>query len=201
MLVDYKIDFSTSILEEQVAEYLHFFKKEKIYQHSLEVAKEAEKLARKFGESEESAYLAGLFHDVSGVIPNEKRIQFHEALNLEIYPAERQLPMILHQRQSAILTTEIFNLTISEVNSAIACHTTLKKQATQLDKIVFIADKIRWDREGQPLYLTDLLASLTESLDKDCLYYIEWLLANDIIVVHPWLIEAKQDLEKQIALS
>ena len=92
------------------------------------------------------------------------------------------------------IAKELFNIHDKEILSAIECHTTLKKGASDLDKVVFIADKIKWDRGYSAPYLNRLNEALDISLDKGCKVYINWAL-SDILVMHPWLKDAMDDLE------
>ncbi|MBO5725698.1 MAG: HD domain-containing protein, partial [Clostridia bacterium] len=48
--------------------------KEKRYIHSLAVADEAVRLAKKYGCDEEKAYLAGLLHDITKNTPKEEQL-------------------------------------------------------------------------------------------------------------------------------
>lgn len=190
---EYQIHFNSEKLVERVQEYLTFYNKNETAAHSIEVAEEAKRLAVIFGVSAEKAYVAGLLHDISAVIPNEKRVELHQELGEEVLEAEVTLPMILHQKQSVFIARDCFNVTDKEVLSAIECHTTLKGNATSLDKVVFIADKIKWDRSDSAPYRELLEDSLTVSLDEGCRTYLKWAL-RDIIVLHPWLAEAIKEL-------
>ncbi|MGX4687634.1 bis(5'-nucleosyl)-tetraphosphatase (symmetrical) YqeK (plasmid) [Vagococcus sp. JNUCC 83] len=192
-VVEYKIDFENIELKDQVKEFLNHYNKKDTALHSLEVANEAQRLASILGLSEEKAFKAGLLHDISVVIPNEERILLQESLNKVVLKEEKELPMILHQKQSVFISTEIFGIKDKEILSAIESHTTLRKDATQLDKLVFIADKIKWDRSDNAPYLDDLERALQISLDEACRVYINWAL-GDIVVLHPWLKDAMDDL-------
>ena len=50
-----------------------------------------------------------------------------------------------------------FGIEDNEILSAIECHTTLKKNYSDIDLVLFVADKIKWDQEGKPPYLDGLL--------------------------------------------
>lgn len=102
--------------------------------------------------------------------------------------------MILHQKQSVFISREVFGIKDEEILSAIESHTTLRKNASQLDKLIFIADKVKWDRNYKAPYLDELNTALQESLDDACRVYIIWAL-SDIIVLHPWLKDAMDDLK------
>ena len=164
--------------------------------HCQCVAIQAEKLAHQFGVSEARAKTAGWLHDVSTVIPDEKRIQVALDYGVDVVPEERKLPMIVHQKLSALLARDFFGITEAGVLSAISCHTTLKKDASPLDKIVFVADKVAWDQEEQPPYLVELLSALEHSLDEAAFVYLDylWQRRKTLPVLHPWVKEAHQQL-------
>ena len=164
--------------------------------HCGRVAKQAGKLARQFGVSEAKAETAGWLHDVSTVVPNELRVQVALEHGLEVLPEEYRLPMIIHQKLSTLVAHDLFNVTDDEVLSAIGCHTTLKRNASPLDKVVFIADKIAWDQAGEPPYQAKLLSALDTSLDVGAFVYLEylWQRRDTLPVIHPWVVAAHQQL-------
>ena len=43
-----------------------------------------------------------------------------------------------------------------ETLDSICCHTTLRKHATKMDLVLFVADKIEWDQNGTPPYLVEV---------------------------------------------
>ena len=45
------------------------------YIHSVNVAKEAKFLAKKYGADEEKAYIAGMLHDITKEMPREEQLQ------------------------------------------------------------------------------------------------------------------------------
>ncbi|MGC9520711.1 MAG: HAD family hydrolase, partial [Anaerolineae bacterium] len=107
-------------------------------------------------------------------------------------PEEVKCPMILHQKLSAAMAQRFFGVDDKGTLSAICCHTTLRRDAALLDKIVFLADKIRWDQSGEPPYLPNLVAALGPSLDAAVCVYLGylWERRNSLAVVHPWLAAA-----------
>lgn len=168
--------------------------------HVVHVAAEVKRLAERFGASSEAAEAAGLLHDISAVIPNEERIAAAHTFGIEVLPEEATFPMIIHQKLSVVLARDIFGMTQPELLSAIGCHTTLKADASLLDKVVFVADKIKWDQTGEPPYLADLLRALDRSLDHAAFCYLDylWQRRTTLRVVHPWLVAAHQQLEEQL---
>ena len=73
-----------------------------------------------------------------------------------------------------------------------------KKKLRIEDLIVFLADKIAWDQIGNPPYLDALLKQLESSLEEAALFYIDYILDHGIKVIHPWLLDAKSQLERHI---
>lgn len=164
--------------------------------HCARVAAEAERLALRFGEDERLAQTAGWLHDVSVVFPVEQRVEVACQLGVEVLAEEAAAPMILHQKLSAVMAREIFGVTNAAVLSAIGCHSTLRADASLLDKVVFIADKIAWDQPHAAPFLKDILASLEQSLDRAVLHYLDYLRRrrDAVPVVHPWFVDAYEQL-------
>ena len=164
--------------------------------HVAKVAAQASEFARRFGVDEARAEAAGWLHDISAVIPNEARIQTALENDIEVLPEERKLPMIVHQKLSALIARDLFDVTDTGVLSAIGCHTTLKADASPLDKVVFVADKVAWDQEGRPPYLAELEAALDSSLDDAAFVYLDdlWLRRDTLPVLHPWVAAAHRQL-------
>lgn len=186
----------TGDFRKDIPAFLHRYDYQKTVLHCAEVAKEAARLAQRFAVDAESAEKAGWLHDVSAVIPTPERVAFAHAFNIEVLPGEVALPMILHQKLSAVLAREVFGVLDNAVLSAIECHTTLKEDASRLDKVVFLADKIAWDQPGEPPYLDKLLAALEDSLDVGTCVYLSylWERRHTLAVIHPWLIQAYAQL-------
>ncbi|WP_051621205.1 bis(5'-nucleosyl)-tetraphosphatase (symmetrical) YqeK [Paenibacillus sp. UNC451MF] len=184
-------------LENDVNRLLHVYHCPKTAEHSARVGAEAEKLAAIFGGDKAAARTAGWLHDISAIIPNSERIPSAEKLEIDILPEEAMFPMIIHQKISRAIAQDVFQIRDQTILSAIECHTTLKSHPSQMDLIVFIADKIEWDQPGKPPYLDELLAELEYSLERGAFVYIEylWNQRNQLKVVHPWLIDAYEYLK------
>jgi HD superfamily phosphohydrolase YqeK len=100
---------------------------------------------------------------------------------------------------SVVLAREVFNVRDEGILSAIGCHTTLKANASPLDKVVFVADKLAWDQPGTPPYKTEMIAALEHSLDSAALVYLQylWDRRDTLRVVHPWMVAAYMELSTQ----
>lgn len=164
--------------------------------HSEAVAEEARRLAAAHAVPVHAAETAAWLHDVSAIIPNGERLGAARALGVEVLPEEAALPMILHQRLSAVLARRAFGVRDEAILSAIGCHTTLRPGASPLGHVVFLADKIAWDQPGLPPYHAALVAALDESLEAASLVYLAylWERRETLPVVHPWLRAAYAEL-------
>ncbi len=189
---------ATGNLEEDVKSFLLKHDAEYTYKHVSAVAKTAVDLAQQFGGDATKVEIAALLHDISTVVPNEKRIELARVLTIEVLPAEVSFPMIIHQKLSAVFAEQLFGIIDAEILSAISCHTTLKANASLSDKIVFTADKISWDQQGAPPYDNALQEGLTISIDLAALAYLDylWDIRESLKVLHPWAFEARVDLYK-----
>ena len=190
----------TGHLRRDVATFLTLHNQVHTAGHVAQVAAEARQLAERFGAVTEEAEVAGLLHDISAVIPNEERIAAAHTFGIEVLPEEAAFPMIIHQKLSMVLAREPFGVTAPAPLSAIGCHTTLKANASLLDKVVFVADKIRWDQAGEPPYLSDLQQALDRSLDQAVFCYLDylWQQRATLRVIHPWLAAAHAQLQEQL---
>ena len=192
----------TGDLERDVTAFLLAHDRAYTANHVRDVAAEAKRVALKIGENAEQAEAGGWLHDVSTVIPNEQRIQVAEEWGVEVLPEEAAFPMIIHQKLSVVLAREFFGVHDEAILSAVGCHTTLKANATRLDKVVFLADKLAWDQPGVPPYYDAMLAALEQSLDAATLVYLRflWDRRETLRVIHPWLVEAYQQMSKEQAV-
>ncbi|MBN2146751.1 MAG: bis(5'-nucleosyl)-tetraphosphatase (symmetrical) YqeK [Anaerolineales bacterium] len=168
--------------------------------HCLRVALEARRLAERFGAPADLAESAAWLHDISAVIPTAQRLQAARELGLETLPEEERHPMLLHQRLSAVMAKEIFGMCDPAVLQAIACHTTLRQDASALDKVVFVADKLAWDGVGNPPYLEAMRVALEYSLDDAALCYLEliWQQRATLGALHPWALQAYEQLRRRL---
>jgi predicted HD superfamily hydrolase involved in NAD metabolism len=164
--------------------------------HSMRVAAEAKRLAQHWQTDPRGAEIAGWLHDISAIVPADRRIWLAERLDLEILPEERALPLIIHQKLSASIAHDLFAIADPAVLGAIGCHTTLKANAGVLDKVLFVADKLKWDQFGDPPYLETMLGAAERSLDEAALCYLAdlWRRREQIPVLHPWAQQAYHQL-------
>lgn len=192
LLLELKDQLEFNNIFEDAINIFNKYDKEIVADHSKSVSDEAERLAYIFGENPKNSRIAGILHDISAVIPDDKKIEVAESLSIDILSEEREYPPIIHQKQSKEIAKIIFGITNEEILNAICCHTTLKKHPTRLEMIVFISDKLKWDQDGTSPYIKNVQEGLNKSLENGVFVFIKYLYGNksNLKVVHPWLVDA-----------
>lgn len=156
--------------------------KPKTWQHVQAVAQECVKLAERFGLDAQQCRLAGILHDISAVIPAAEMLRYAREKDMPLDDAEINHPFLLHQRLSALVARDCFGVEDEIVLNAIACHTTLRAEASGVDMALFLADKIAWDQLGEPPFLTVVNDALEVSLKQACRVYIDYVMDNGMIL-------------------
>ncbi|MED1951362.1 bis(5'-nucleosyl)-tetraphosphatase (symmetrical) YqeK [Brevibacillus centrosporus] len=190
----------TGNLREDVHYFLTMNGCQQTAEHSMKVGEEAKQIAEMFGADPLEAEHAGYLHDISAVFPNEQRVTISQQLGLEVLPEEEVFPMIIHQKLSKEMARSLFNISNPAILNAVGCHTTLRKHASLLDMVLFVADKIAWDQPGTPPYLQEIRQELEKSVEHACYSYIRylWQKRESLRVIHPWLKEAYYELEVRL---
>lgn len=117
------------------------------YFHSKCVAKEAARLAKRYGAEEEKARTAGILHDIMKDTPKEEQLKILRDFGIILSESELQNPKLWHSLSGAAYCEHVLGVSDREVLSAIACHTSGKKDMALLDKVLFVADYISEDRD------------------------------------------------------
>ena len=121
--------------------------KEKRFYHSVCVAKTAVELARKFGESEEKAYIAGILHDCRKEIDKEQMKKEMLASGFSVDEAELKTPKLWHGIAGAYYVRNVLKIEDDDILSAIRFHTVGRAYMSKLEKIVYLADMVSQDRD------------------------------------------------------
>lgn len=135
---------------EEIKELLKDRLTKKRFQHSLNVADEARRLAERWNGNPELSYAAGLLHDVCKDIPLEEQRQqmLHSAMSVS--PEERVSPALWHAIAGAWYVCHVlgYNQTADDHDlcAAIRYHTVARAGMSRLEEIVYLADLISADR-------------------------------------------------------
>lgn len=128
------------------------------FKHSIRVAKVCEILAKKWNVPIEDAKIAGLLHDIGKSISNQEILKLCLEHNITIYDFELFKNIkSLHGKISSLLFEKEFDDTnlnrFNAISQAIKVHVTGSSNMSNLDKIVFIADKIEPKKDKNMLFL------------------------------------------------
>ncbi len=114
----------------------------KRYQHSVQVANTAVKMAHRYGLDEFRAKLAGVLHDYARDLPEDELLGIAEENDLIKNGIERDIPDLLHGPVGAFLLNKELGIRDASILSAISHHTLGAVGMSNLDKVVFLADMI-----------------------------------------------------------
>lgn len=136
----------------------------KRYIHSKGVMDEAEKLAKIYNVDSYKAKISGLFHDCGKFLNKKMAYSFIKEHNLVYEKELLDNYQLLHSHFGVDVAKIIFNINDKEILDGIKYHTTLRKNPTQLDKIIYIADAIEPNRDYEGVEILKKLAY--ENIDK-----------------------------------
>ncbi|MCD8006800.1 MAG: nicotinate (nicotinamide) nucleotide adenylyltransferase [Oscillospiraceae bacterium] len=127
-------------------EYLAGILSEKRFNHSLNVADEALKLAVLYDCDREKAYFAGLVHDICKEIPTSEQYALTLRSPLDVTDVELNAPKTYHGIAGSVFLEEHFGITDPDILSAVRYHTVAKGGMNLLEKIIYMADLISKER-------------------------------------------------------
>ncbi len=161
----------------------------KRFNHSLGVQDMSFTLAIRYGYPIEKAALAGLMHDCAKDISDDILLSECFKYHIAVTQVEMKKPDLLHAKLGAFYARHKYEITDTEILSAIAYHTTGKPDMSLLEKIVFVADYIEPNRSDK--YIPDLneIRSLA-FMDLDKTVY---RIAENIV---NYLDESSQEMDK-----
>lgn len=139
--IEYRKEFENyvKILEKRLSKKRFF--------HSLAVAKEALRLAEKYGCDTKKAFLAGLLHDICKDDEPNLQLQLLNEFGIILSNVEKNAGKLWHAMAGAVYIKEKLNLTDNDIISAVRYHTTAKAGMTLLEKILYLADFTSEDRD------------------------------------------------------
>ncbi|XOK59598.1 bis(5'-nucleosyl)-tetraphosphatase (symmetrical) YqeK [Paenibacillus elgii] len=190
----------TGDLKKDIERFFVHHDEQGTYQHTVAVANEAVRIATRFDLDPKLAFQAAFLHDISNVIPETSMIRIAESLGIELLEEEHRYHRIVHQKLSKDMAQNIFGCTNDNILNAVECHTTLKAQSSLLDKVLFVSDKISWELPGEHPYQEKMKEKIDLlDLNGAVLVYLNhiWEQRDKLKLVHPWLIEARDELLTQ----
>lgn len=138
------------VLRDKYLGYIEILKKhltQKRFFHSLAVAKEALRLAEKYGADGEKAFLAGLLHDICKDMPQKQQLQLFDEFGIILGAVEKGAPKLWHSILGAAYIEKILKINDAELISAVRYHTSARADMSLLEKIIYLADFTSEDRD------------------------------------------------------
>lgn len=118
----------------------------KRYTHSVNVASEAQKLAKLYGADPQKAYIAGLIHDVCKEIPHTEQEEFMLEGDMMLSGAELSSKALWHGPAGAYYIKTYMEIEDEDIINAVRYHTVGRSGMSLLEEIVYMADLISEDR-------------------------------------------------------
>lgn len=131
-------------------EYIAVIKKKlkpQRFQHSLNVADAALKLAELNGADLEKAYICGLLHDCEKNAPLEEQKKYMLQLGDELPEHVLKNPKLWHAPAGACFIRDELGIVDEDMIRAIKYHTTGRPGMTMLEKVIYVADFISAERD------------------------------------------------------
>ena len=188
-------------MERNETQLIQFLKKhidDARIQHSLNTAREAVTLAKRYGADEHKAYIAGMTHDVAKGKCRYGLKNLAEEYGISIDAVEASNPELTHGKLGAEMVSRELGINDEEILNAIRWHTTGRAKMSLLEKIIFIADIIepRRDFEG----VEDIKRLADSDIDAAVILALEYVMKfvhRKGFALHPKSIEAYKYLKEE----
>jgi predicted HD superfamily hydrolase involved in NAD metabolism len=131
--------------EKRIFDYLSKNLNPKKLKHSYNVAMLAAELASKYALDAVKARTAGLLHDCAKFMTDEEFIDFFK--NRSFKDIIKFSPHLLHSFAGEIIAKEKFKIKDRNILNAIRNHTLGRKNMCAIEKIIFVADYVSYDRK------------------------------------------------------
>ena len=156
------------------------------FRHSLAVAEEAERLAKKYGADPARARTAGILHDILKDAGEDAQLQIFQDFAILLDNVEQQAPKLWHARAGALFIEKVLGVTDPDILAAVRYHTTARAGMSPLEKVLFIADFTSADRDYKDVDVMRRLAD--EGLSQAMLYALSYTI-RDLVkkqaAIHP----------------
>ena len=179
-------DFMDTQRNEEFVEEIKKRLSEYRFYHSLNVADEAKRLAKKYGADEDKAFTAGLIHDIMKDTDYETQRELIEKYSHKMTPTELANPKIWHAMSGEVFLRHELNVKDEDILSAVRYHTTARDNMSLLEKVLYIADYTSAERNYPDV---DVIREKAErSLEEAMLYGLQFTIKENVeagAVVHP----------------
>lgn len=168
----------TGDFEKDIKAYFLMHHRLDTYEHTLDVVRELYNIEKQFGIIEEGSDMACYCHDLGRVVDKYEIIEFCIQNNIEITDEEIKMPSILHQKISRFIAENVFGIKNKNILNAIRYHTTLRREPSNMEMVVLLADKLSWKEEGYEEFVKGIREAIEHSKEKVIFFYLTNLELN-----------------------
>ena len=130
----------TEMTREDYVEVIRPMLKPKRFEHSLNVARQAVKLAKLYGEDEEKAYVAGILHDICKNMSDKEQLQWMEKSGIIFDDNLLAQPPVWHGFAGAEYLRQVLRIEDEDIINAVRYHTIARAGMSRLEQIIYLAD-------------------------------------------------------------
>ncbi|HRY12128.1 MAG TPA: bis(5'-nucleosyl)-tetraphosphatase (symmetrical) YqeK [Syntrophomonadaceae bacterium] len=173
---------------------------QKRYEHSVEVARTAERMAMAAGLDPGKAYVTGILHDYAKNLSDGQLLEVARQAGLITDSIEEESPCLLHASVGAYLLETGLGIRDVEILSAVRAHTLGSMRMNTLDKIIYLADMIEPTRQSYP-GLERLRQLVEQDLDTAMLFGLESTIRHCLDrgrLLHPTTVEARNQFLRRM---
>ncbi len=144
----------------------------KRYIHSLNVAKAAEHLAKKYGADVKKAKTAGILHDITKETPYDQQLQIIKSNGIMLNSIQEISPKTWHAISGCLYVEKNLGITDKDILNAIRYHTSGRAGMSLLEKVIFVADFVGDERDYNGVEI--MRAKAERSLEEAMLYGVSF---------------------------
>ena len=146
------------------------------YNHSLCVAKEAVRLAKKYGANPKNAYIAGILHDILKNTPLPEQLQWIRKSGIIFDNIQLASPPIWHGFAASVFIKEELHIEEEEIIMAVRYHTTGRGGMSLMEKVIYMADMTSADRSYKDV--NAIRKTVNKNLDEALFESIRFSISN-----------------------
>lgn len=165
------------------------------YIHSVNVAKQAVRLAKIYGCDEEKAKIAGILHDITKETPFDEQLKIISDGGIILDEFEKDSQKLWHPISGAAYIKTVLNIDDEDIFNAVRYHTTGRANMSLLEKVIFVADFTGEERNynGVDIMKEKALRSLEEAMIYGLQFTLKDLSGREL-VIHPNALACYNDL-------
>ena len=172
------LDSYKKIIKSRMSEYR--------YKHSVNVAKEAVRLAKKYGVDEEKAAVAGILHDITKENTKEEQLQIMSDGGIILDSVQKISSKLWHGISGSVYIRDNLGITDEDILNAVKYHTTGRAEMSVFEKVIFVADFTSEERDYSGI--RTIRKKANKSLEEAMLYGLQFTLkdlSKRALIIHP----------------